>query len=137
MSLSLPPTAESFQDLNWSQIEPYYQDLAARLVNASTIKDWLSDWSRLSELLDETLQRFYVSTTRDTADPQAEKLYKSFLDGIYPTAQAADYKLKTILLESGLEPPGFKMPLKNMRAEADLFREANLPLLAEEIKLST
>jgi oligoendopeptidase F len=35
-----------------------------------------------------------------------------------------------------LEPEGFAIPLRNMRAEADLFREANLPLLAEQQKLS-
>ena len=31
---------------------------------------------------------------------------------------------------------GFEIPLRNMRAEADLFRAANLPLLAEQQKLA-
>jgi oligoendopeptidase F len=136
MTLSFPKTVEAFQNLSWSQIEPYYHDLATRPINPSSIEGWLSDWSRLRELLYETHQRLYVSTTRNTADPQAEKRFSSFLDDIFPPAQAADQKLKTRLLGCGLEPPGFEMPLKNMRAEADLFRDANLPLLAEELKLS-
>ena len=50
---------------------------------------------------------------------------------------AAEQALKQKLLASGLEPEGFAIPLRNMRAEADLFREENLPLLAEENKLRT
>src|SRR5215469_9506824 len=39
-------------------------------------------------------------------------------------------------LESGLEPEGFEVPLHKLRAEAKLYREVNVPLLAEERKLS-
>jgi oligoendopeptidase F len=42
--------------------------------------------------------------------------------------------LKEKLLASALEPEGFAIPLRNMRAEAELFQEANLPLLADEQK---
>ena len=45
-------------------------------------------------------------------------------------------KLKEKLLESGLQPAGFEIPLRNMRAEADLFREENLPLQSEQQKLN-
>ena len=48
----------------------------------------------------------------------------------------AEQRLKKKLLASGLEPDGFNIPLRNLRAEAELFRDQNLPLLAEEIKLS-
>ena len=40
------------------------------------------------------------------------------------------------LLASGLEPEGFNIPLRNMRAEAALFRQENLPLISETQKLS-
>ena len=48
----------------------------------------------------------------------------------------AEQKLKQKLLDSGLEPGDFGVPLRNMRAEAQLFREANLSLLAQEQKLN-
>jgi oligoendopeptidase F len=68
----------------------------------------------------------------------ATKLPKNtFLDAFYRPYQAADQKAKEKLLASGLEPPGFEIPLRNMRAEASLFRQENLPLLAEEHKLSS
>ncbi len=52
-----------------------------------------------------------------------------------PPILAAEQKLKEKLLASGLEPKGYAVQMRNMRAEADLFREENLPLLAEEQKM--
>jgi oligoendopeptidase F len=97
----------------------------------------MTDWSDLTRLVVETSQRLYVATTVNTADKEAEQRYLAFLDEIYPAIQAADQKLKENLLASELEPEGFSIPLRNLRAEAGLFREANLPLLAEELKLVT
>ena len=57
-----------------------------------------------------------------------------FLEGIFPNGMAADQKLKEKLLSSKLEPRGFTIPMRNMRTEADLFRESNLPLLADQQK---
>jgi oligoendopeptidase F len=51
--------------------------------------------------------------------------------------EAAEQKLKQKLLASNLEPAGFEIPLRNMRAEAALFRETNLPRLVENRKLSS
>ena len=70
------------------------------------------------------------------ADTAAQQRFNDFIDAVYPQAKAASQTLKQKLLDSGLEPAGFEIPLRNMRAEADLFRSENLPLLAEEVKLS-
>ncbi len=137
MFTSLPTSAHEFMQWSWSQIEPYYHELASRPIYPQNLTDWLKDWTRLYWLLHETQQRLYVATTVDTTDQQAQRSYERFLDEIYPQAQAADQKLKEKLLASGLQPPGFEIPLRNLRAQADLFREVNLPLLSEELKLST
>jgi oligoendopeptidase F len=44
--------------------------------------------------------------------------------------------LKQKLLASALTPKGFEIPLLKLRADADLYREENLSLLAQEQKLS-
>jgi oligoendopeptidase F len=124
-------------DWPWSQIEPYYQDLSERPLTTAGVAEWLAGWSKLGKLLYEAYQRLWVATTVDTTDEHSAQRYAAFLEEIYPHAQAADQKLKEKLLDSGLEPEGFEMPLRNMRAEADIFREANLPLLTQEFKLST
>src|SRR5262249_40205741 len=54
---------------------------------------------------------------------------------IAPQAMAAEQRLKQKLIASGLEPHGFAMPLRKMRTETSIYREANVPLLAEHRKL--
>jgi len=133
----LPETASDIMDWNWQQIEPYYQDLLARALNSDNVSSWLRDWTHMNDLVSEVYARLNLATTQDTTDLKAEARYNNFLDNIYPAVQSAEQGLKEKLLASGLEPEGFKVPLRKMRAETALFREANLPLLSEERKLAS
>jgi oligoendopeptidase F len=121
-------------DWHWARIEPHFLELAARPLNAEKVTAWLADWSHLSLLLQETNQRLYVATTVNTEDGEASRRFHAYLDDIYPQAQAADQVLKEKLLHSGLQPAGFEIPLRNLRAEADLYRKQNLPLLGDEMR---
>jgi oligoendopeptidase F len=132
----LPATAESFATWEWSQIAPYYDDLLTRPLSAANIDEWLADWTRIAALVDEASTRFTIKTTTNTADAQAEREYTAFLENVLPQVMEAEQGIKRKLLESGLEPEGFTLPLKKVRADAALYREANVPLLAEERKLS-
>lgn len=131
----LPSTAHEAMDWTWAQFEPYFRDLETRALNAANVAGWLADWTRLSELLDETQSRLSVASTQDTTDQEAEKRYLTFLQAIGEPSEAAHQKLKEKLLKSGLEPEGFEIPLRNLRTEAEIFREANLPLSTEETRL--
>ena len=130
------PTLEELVTWNWAKLEPHYKALVTGELTAASVADWLLDWTQVSELTDELYNRLYVATTVNTVDKQAEDRYKNFMDNIYPKAMESEQQLKEKLLASGLEPDGFAIPLRNMRAEADLFRKQNLPLLVEEEKLS-
>ena len=134
---TLPQEVITLSYWSWSQIEPYYQDLATRPLDSGNIVTFLTDWTRLSERVDEMQARLQVATTLNTTDQEAEQRYHTYLDEIYPAAQAAEQRLKEKLLSSGLEPSGFELPLQKMRNEAALFRQANLPLFSQEHKLST
>lgn len=136
MLAPLPKRSVEFMDWPWARIEPYYRELAERPLNPDTVSAWLADWTRLAELVHETYQRLYVAITVDTTDAAARQRYEAFLDEIYPQAQAAEQILKEKLLASGMEPEGFERPLRMLRAEAEIFRQENLPLLAQELKLS-
>ena len=150
MPTSLPSSADDLVQWTWPQIEPHYRDLAAGPLTAASVHEWLSGWSRLGEAVDEMYNRLWVATTVNTAGEEAGRRFSAYLDEIFPGARASEHGLKKKLIASGLDPSalrlrsgqaslraGFQVPLRNMRAEAELFREANLPLLAEEKKLST
>jgi oligoendopeptidase F len=135
MFSSLPQTVPDLMKWQWSDIEPYFHDLATRPLTASNVHAWLADWSALDERLNEMYARLSLAKTQNTADKDAEQAYNAFLDTIFPRAEAARQTLREKLLASGLEPQGFELPLKKMRASAALFREQNLPLLTQEQKL--
>ena len=119
----------------WSRFAPYYEGLLTRELTATTVDAWLADWTAIASLLDEINTRFTVATTANTADAESERLYQTFLDEVVPRQMATEQQVKQKLLESGLEPEGFAMPIKKLRTEATLYREENLPLLADLRKL--
>jgi len=134
---ALPATALAFMAWRWPQIEPYFVDLERRALNDQTVGAWLADWSRVAELIEESYWRLYVATSANTNDEETQGLFSVFLDETQPAVRAVEQRLKQKLLASGLEPAGFEIALRNMRAEVALYREANLPLLADEKALGT
>jgi len=77
-----------------------------------------------------------VDVTAHTADKIIEQRFIHFLDTIFPKFMGADQKLKEKWLASGLAPDHFEMPIKKARAEVELFRKENIPLLTHEEKLN-
>ncbi|MEW5828816.1 MAG: M3 family oligoendopeptidase [Chloroflexota bacterium] len=135
MLTTLPATTEALFDWTWAEIEPYYEELKSRGLTAASVDEWVKDWSDLGRHVYDLYARLQVATTVNTADEAAEKRFTNFLDTIYPNSEAAENALKQKLLDSGLEPGNFTVALRNLRAEADLFRDENVPLMAEEQKL--
>ncbi|NCC31591.1 MAG: M3 family oligoendopeptidase [Chloroflexia bacterium] len=135
MQLSLPTSALETLEWGWNAWRPGFDLLREAPLDANTVATWLATWTTLSNLISETYARLSVATTCDTTDPVAERRFHAFLNDVYPQAMAADQVLKQRLLASGLEPAGFAVPLRHLRAEAALFREANLPLQTEERRL--
>jgi oligoendopeptidase F len=136
MLKNLPSTQEAILAMEWSDYEPHFKALQSVELTAANVGEWLSDWSALADRLDEQFTRRFVATTQYTTDEEIEKNFNHFIESIQPNARTEEQKLKEKLLASGLQPANFKMGLKKMRAEADIFKQANLELLTEEQKLS-
>ncbi|KAA3646585.1 MAG: M3 family oligoendopeptidase [Chloroflexi bacterium] len=132
MNASLPTSALDALEWSWAQYEPHFTQLAEAELTIETLDEWMLSWSHLSKLAVEVFNRLYIATTVDTNDQKAQDRYSAFLEGVYPQGKAAEQTLKEKLLDSGLQPENFSVQLRNMRAEADLFAEANLPLLSQE-----
>jgi len=137
MFSSLPNTAVDFMNWDWSQIKPYFDDLSSRTLTSSSVMEWLTDWSRIRELVEEARWRHYVALTLDTTDVEAGDRYHDYLEQVITPTEVADQDLKLRLLSSGQKPAGFAVQLRNMRAQADLYREVNLPLLNEGRRLAS
>jgi oligoendopeptidase F len=136
MFTSLPQTSEAFESLSWAEIEPWYRGLLESPLAPETLRPWMVQWSDLSALVDETMRRLDIECTRNTADEERPRRKQRFMEEVYTPQQALDQQVKGRLLESPLEPEGFALPLRNLRTEAALYREENLPLLNEDNALS-
>ena len=132
-----PLTINELMNGTWLDIEPYYQELLRSSVTSSNIQSWLTDWSNLRKIVDETYARLQLANAQDTANVKAEESYHRFLSDVYPHIQASDQLLKEKLLRSKLQPSGMEIPLRNMSAEAEIFSNDNLPLLTKERKLGS
>jgi len=130
-----PDNTDTLLKWTWAEIEPLYQELQTLELNTGNVDAWLKEWSDLTRHVFEIQTRLSVRTTVDTADEEGEKLYTHFLNTIFPKTQEAENALNQKLLASKLEPNGLRIALRNIRAEADLFRTENLSLLSEEQKL--
>jgi oligoendopeptidase F len=137
MYTPLPPSSEAFEQLRWSAIEPWYRELTAPPLSPATLLTFLTQWSHLSELVEETMMRLEIAWSQNTADRAAAQRHQRFLETIAPQVQSFDQQITQQFLASGLEPEGFAIPLRNLRDQATLFREANLELLQEEQRLCT
>ena len=135
--VSLVSNTEDLMALDWSQFEPVYIELEKTELTKTTISDWLKNWTIIGDVRDELYNRLYVATTVNTVDKNAQDRFDYFMNEIFPKAKAAEQKLKEKLLASGLTIPGFEIPIRNMRAEAELFQEENLKLMVEEERLNT
>ena len=132
----LPDDAEAFDGLNWDAIAPYFDALLNRPLTAANTAAWLAEWSHLDALLSDTYTRVTVAYHLDTADEAKQAAAEKFLTDIYPRLMEAEQPLKQKLIASGFDDPAYGVMLRRFRNEVELFRQENVPLLAEVEQLS-
>ncbi|QBD75046.1 peptidase M3 [Ktedonosporobacter rubrisoli] len=136
MFTPLPRTSEAFEQLSWSAIEPWYRELASATLTEETLQPWMNQWSHLSALVDETMSRHTLAVRQNISDVERKQRKQRFIDEIFASLQPYEQQIKERLLASGLIPPGFELPLRNLRAEASLYRQENQVLSQEDGALS-
>ena len=136
MDLKLPVKSKEMQDWKWSEYEPFFEYLLEQEISETNIDSWMKYWSDFSELIGEVGTDVYVSTTVDTTDEKAKKRFNTFLEDISENASTKNQALKKKLLDSGIIPDDFDIPLRGIKSEVNLFCEENLPLQTKDSKLS-
>lgn len=131
----LPEDARDAMKWSWEDFEHHFDDLAERPVTEETVDAWLADWSKLATIMDEALSRLYVVPTLDTSDEAAKTRLTDWMANIQEKAESRSDHLRRKLIESGFTPDGMEVPMKKMKADVSLFREANLPLFTKLVEL--
>ncbi len=125
--------------LLWETYRPSYDELAERGLSTENVSAWLHDWSELAKDLDEQIAALQRAKDEDTRNKEAEAAFTAFIREIFPKVERASQRLKERLLTlDGYVPDAESAEfVKRFRNEADLFREANAQLLADEAALSS
>ncbi|MBP6015395.1 MAG: M3 family oligoendopeptidase [Candidatus Promineofilum sp.] len=140
MSLSpIPNLPFSVDTSTWTSFESRYDHLLNMALERSELPHWLDQWSQLNRIVEEVGAIAYIDSTLDTADESREKAFLNFIEHIEPNFRRADQALKerllTLVSDDQALGPDMAVMLRKMRNQADLFREANVPLFTELAKL--
>ena len=108
------------------------------LTSSDEVEAFLEALSELESAVAEVGERAYVGTAQDTRDEAALAAQRHFSQRILPVAtEAAAAARRRLLAAPGTAELSeyFGPFLREARAEVELFREANLPLIAEHEEL--
>ena len=134
--LALPSSPDALSKANWEDIVPYFDDLAERPLDETTIDGWLQAWSSLEELVTEAAALAMIAYTIDTSDPEKEADHLRFSTEILPKMEERSVELAKRLVESGYRTPDLETALARFRTSIEIFREANVPIFSELEELS-
>lgn len=132
------PDFRAIVPLDWSTVQPHMDALLAAELTPDGVGAWLQRWSDLTAVLQESGAQVYRDVTENTADEEADKRFLTLVEKILPKAEVAEQAIKEKLLAlDGYEPmPDTEQMLKRFRTEAAIFREENVPLHSELMKLA-
>ena len=127
----LPASPSAFAKATWSDVAPYFDELAARKLDPSNTDAWLRIWSTLEELVTEAAAQAMIAYTIDTADPDKEADHLRFSTEVLPRMEERSVELARRLLESGYSTPTLATTLARFRTQIQIFRDENVPIFAE------
>jgi len=99
------------------------------------LRQWIYDWSELSSVVYAEYTRLFTAMHRDTKDDDAKERNLAYQRDVLPLYQSLNNKLNRKLLASSyLSEVGkeFDLLIRDLREEAELFREENTKLGAED-----
>jgi oligoendopeptidase F len=125
-----------FTVTTWERLEPYYKDLLERPVDtAADFEQWLQDCSELEAVVSEDVCWRQIKMTCDTENKELEAHFNYFYTELDPQIQpyndAINKKLAGHPLAGQLDAGKYFTFMRSVRNSIELFREANVPLLAE------
>lgn len=127
---------QDFTVTSWDKLEPFFIDLLEREISSKQeLEKWLKDMSELEAALSEDGCWRQIRMTCDTESKELENAFTFFVMEIQPKVQPYADKLNKKLVESPftkeLDQKKFFTYLRTVKKNIDLFREENIPILAE------
>jgi oligoendopeptidase F len=128
---------KEFTVTEWSSLEPYFEELLNRSVQAKEeLLAWLRDRSELESVLSEDGAWRYIKMTCDTTDEELRKSFNFFVQEIQPKIAPYSDRLNKKVADSQFlsaieHEKGYDIMIRELRKEIEIFREENIPIFTE------
>jgi oligoendopeptidase F len=128
---------EDFKVSDWNSLKPFFESLlSGEFTDLQSLRKWLSDRSELESVISEDMGWRYIKMTCYTDNEEYSKSYQDFVENIQPQiAPLADQLNKKMAASTFLaqleSEPGFKILIRNLKKDIELFREENIPLFTQ------
>lgn len=121
---------------SWDVLAPLFKQLIDREINnIEELENWLKDRSELEAFVSEDLAWRYVKMTCDTTNKDLEQAYLFFVTEIEPQISPLSDQLNKKLVANKfineLNHNKYFIYLRGIKKEIEIFREENVPLMAE------
>ena len=127
----LPASSAAFAGAGWDDLAPHFTRLLESPLDAARAEEWLGAWSRLAALVYEAAAEAMIAYTADTADEGKRAAHLRFSTGVLPRMEEAEAALARRLTGLGWSRPDLETTLRRFRTSVEIFRQANVPRLAE------
>jgi len=128
---------EDFTISDWNSLKPFFENLlSSELTDIQSLRKWLADRSELESVISEDMGWRYIKMTCYTDNEEYSKRYQDFVENIQPQiAPVSDQLNKKTAASPFLaqleSEPGFKILIRNLKKDIELFREENIPLFTQ------
>ncbi|HRP08959.1 MAG TPA: M3 family oligoendopeptidase [Gemmatimonadales bacterium] len=136
LSEPLPADSAALASATWEQIARWYDELAAVPLDGANLESWLATWSRLDELVTEAASLAMIAYTCDTGDQSKEAAHLRFSTEILPQLESKEVALARRLVDAAPDRADLDTVVRRFRTAIEIFREANVPLVAEAERLA-
>jgi oligoendopeptidase F len=125
-----------FAVTDWKSLEPYFKELLERPIQSKQdLEKWLGDSSELEAVVSEDANWRQIRMTCDTESKELEQAFTFFVMEIQPPVQEYADKLNRKLVATPfakeLDHDKYFTFLRNIKKSIELFRQENLPIIAE------
>ncbi len=124
----------------WDQIKPMLDELERRPIKtAQELEQWLLDSSELSAAIFEEAAVRRIRMTCDTTNEEYRKAFFHFVENIQPKLKEYGHRLNVKYVQNparaSLPHQRYFVYDRSTVTQVELFREENIPLMTETIKL--
>ena len=141
--MTTQPTEFVPQDLDaqtFENLEPLYQDLVNReLDSLDALQQWLSNLCALSVVVSEHHTKLHIDSSCHTDDEAIEAAMMDYTENVQPKVKQVFFELQRKFLNcphhKELKGDKYDALARSWQAEVGLFRESNIALQRDEVKI--